>query len=274
MGKLDGLERRLLAAVGALARAGWPPVFVYVFDEAWEVLMRLWDAAEAVLGGECLLEESLAAFQLRAKEGEAVVQNSKDARGRRHVGTNFGIPHRDYTYADAHFADGSLKLLSVWVPLNDATLQNGCMYVVPKEFDSRWDRDGTHEHKFAMTDGLFGNNTFLHFPIDGLRPLPAKAGSFLAWGGSAIHWGSSCHRACADDPRTSIAVVFRRADAVTNPEKMLPPKAKLQALPIPKRLEIIAGAMAYFKHWYKVPPRMLEVLGKLECLQSLKAPIK
>jgi hypothetical protein len=41
------------------------------------------------------------------------------------VGTNFALPHRDYTYAEATASGGEAQLLSVWLPLNDVTLDNG-----------------------------------------------------------------------------------------------------------------------------------------------------
>ena len=34
----------------------------------------------------------------------------------------------------------------MWVPLNEVTTENGCMYVVPREFDENFDKDGTYEH--------------------------------------------------------------------------------------------------------------------------------
>jgi hypothetical protein len=64
-----------------------------------------------------------------------------------------GLPHRDYTYAETADAEGAPRLLSVWIPLNDITLDNGCMYVVPKEFDFNFDRDHVHEHKQVITHG-------------------------------------------------------------------------------------------------------------------------
>ena len=77
-----------------------------------------------------------------------------------------------------------MRLLSVWMPLNDVTLHNGCMYAVPRAKDA----------DFAAPGGRAA--TALHepvVPVDGLTPLaPRRAGSLLCWSGNTIHWGSAC----------------------------------------------------------------------------------
>jgi hypothetical protein len=94
----------------------------------------------------------------------------------------------------------SLKLLSDWLPLNDVTLQNGCMYAVPRGQDTDFADPG---NAAALQEPKV--------PVDGLTALaPHPAGSFLCWSGNTIHWGSGCAREGAADPRTSLALVFRR----------------------------------------------------------------
>jgi hypothetical protein len=171
-------DRSLVAAVLALVveltQQGLPPVFAYLYDATWALLLRLWPVAEAVLGGEAVLEPSFAAFRLDHRKTAA-------ARGAGYVGTNFGKPHRDYSFADAIGADGSLKLLSVWLPLNDVTLQNGCMYAVPRGQDADFADPG---NAAALQEPKV--------PVDGLTALaPHPAGSFLCWSGNTIHWGGA-----------------------------------------------------------------------------------
>ena len=71
--------------------------------------------AEALLGPGCVLEPSFAAFKLDHK---------KTANHASYVGNNFSKPHRDYSFSDSLDGD-DLKVLSVWIPLNDVTLHNG-----------------------------------------------------------------------------------------------------------------------------------------------------
>ena len=87
------------------------------------------------------------------------------------------------------------------------------MYVVPREFDGNFDKDGAYEHLQVLTEGGLKGQQFLHFPLDGIQPLPGGPGSLMCWYGNCIHWGSACHSTGKHDPRASIALVFRCADA-------------------------------------------------------------
>ena len=50
-------------------------------------------------------------------------------------------------------ADGSPLLLTVWIPVSNVTVDNGCMYVVPREFDAGFDRDEAPEHMLVQHTG-------------------------------------------------------------------------------------------------------------------------
>jgi len=53
-----------------------------MYDEAWAAVAALWDRAEALMGGACVLEPSFTAFRLSHRQGP---------QGK-YVGTNFGAP--------------------------------------------------------------------------------------------------------------------------------------------------------------------------------------
>ena len=65
------------------------------------------------------------------------------------IGSNFPLPHRDYSAKEAWTADdgdgdgGEPNLLCVWMPVTDATLDSGCLYVLPRGADKCWN-DPTH----------------------------------------------------------------------------------------------------------------------------------
>ena len=235
--------------------AGWPPIFAFMYDQPWQLVNGAWAYAEQILGGPCVLEPSLAAFHLNYR---------KDRAKEHYMGTNFGLPHRDYTYSASTFRDGSPKILSVWIPLNEVTTSNGCMYVVPREFDGNFDKDGSYEHLQVQTEGGLKGQQFLHFPLNGIMPLPGKAGSLVCWFGNTIHWGSSCHSTMADDPRSSIALVFRRKDSVQDfDQPCLEREAMVRAITtrdVRKRIDFIKNALGYFEHWYKVPESLAATL--------------
>lgn len=50
-----------------------------------------------------------------------------------YIGNSFALPHRDFNFTESNDPDGRPKMLSIWVPVTDATLNNGCMYVLPGE---------------------------------------------------------------------------------------------------------------------------------------------
>jgi hypothetical protein len=48
--------------------AGWPPAFVFMYNEPWQVVKAMWPTAAALLGGEVVLEPSFAAFLLNHRK--------------------------------------------------------------------------------------------------------------------------------------------------------------------------------------------------------------
>jgi ectoine hydroxylase-related dioxygenase (phytanoyl-CoA dioxygenase family) len=105
----------------------------------------------------------------------------------------------------------------MWVPVNEATLDNGCLYVLPKQCDSLW-ADASHPaHQrcaanLSDEEGSGGGGAGppvieLRFPIHAVRPLPVPAGSVLAWAGNTVHWGAACGE--GHQPRQSVAFTFK-----------------------------------------------------------------
>lgn len=220
----------LRRGIDALVEAKWPPACVFVSDVAWRVIDALFAHAEVLLGGECVLEPSVAAFKLE-----------RDVNGRRYIGNNFGVPHRDYSREDAVDADGHAQVLSLWLPLNRVTETSGCMYIVSK----RDDPDGGRGDSFKAAPEV---------PRGAARALaPVDAGALLAWAGNVIHWGSACAPDSPDAPRVSVAFVFRRrGDAEARADARLPPltRAEARASSLDRRLDVIRHALGTFEHWY------------------------
>ena len=233
-------------AVLALKRRQLAPAHVYLYDAAWELALRVWPLAEAVLGAGCLLEPSFAAFALDPQKA-----------GTSYVGTNFGRPHRDYSYADSleptpEPSDSSegvasaqaLKVLSVWVPLNGVTTSNGCMYVVPRPCDGGFaDPLGT--------EGLQSPRVPAERAGGVVALAPHPAGTFMCWTGNTVHWGSACGSGeAAADPRASLAFVFRRAGASLSVAEVSLTRADVAAADTATRLQWVRKAIGFFKHWY------------------------
>jgi len=175
-----------------------------------------------------VLEPTFAAYHL----SHATAQE----HGNAYSGTNFSLPHRDYTHADSFDAHGAPKVLTLWVPVSEVAPDNGCMMVVPREFDPYHDRDDAARHMLVQHSGWLAGKSFLAFPLGGARALaPAAPATVMGWAGSTIHWGTNCHAGAAGRPRASIAWVFKRADAPHAP--VAPPlaRADVAALSLARR---------------------------------------
>jgi len=241
-----GVDLEAIAAtMEALKQAGWPPGFIFMYDEAWALARVLWGVVQPVLGHEVELEPSLTAFQLSTSQ-------ENDTKT---IGKNFGWPHRDYNFSESNYADGTPKCLSIWLPVTDATLDNGCMYVVPKEFDPEYELDGSYGHMRPAIEGSDSLSTELRFGFQGSRALPAPAGTVLAWHGNLVHWGSPCH-CTASTPRASLAFTFRRSDVESmhtkGPQKMK--KSETCELNLSQRLQLACQSIMLYKSWYTSQP--------------------
>ena len=86
-------------------------------------------------------------------------------------------------------------MLTVWIPLTDASPLNACMYPLPLH------RDPDHPHNLA--DRSVGVDS-----LQNIRALPAGSGSLPGWTPMILHWGAhySGHNVGA---RTSVAFYLK-----------------------------------------------------------------
>ena len=141
--------------VEAVRRAGWPPVFAFLYDPFWAVTRNpfMVEFLGAVLGAEFNI--------IMSRSWCYYIPPSRGAGG--------WTPH-----ADAYSKPANR--LTVWIPLTEATLDNGCIYVVPKDF-AYGSRAPRNERLRAETVSSDYALTLLH----SCRALPAAAGSVLGW---------------------------------------------------------------------------------------------
>ena len=163
------LLKRIADAIDALKAAGWPPAFVFMFDEPWQIIDGLFDMMEPVLGEDCVLDASVFAWGLdRGNRAE-------------HVGGNFKLPHRDACFSNVNDEDGRPTNLSVWMCINEVTLDNGCMYVVPKDTDPLFADEESAYHMCSAMESKSKPGLDISFNLDTVLPLPGPPGSVLAW---------------------------------------------------------------------------------------------
>jgi len=164
-------------AVENIKAAGWHEAWCYVYDEFWE--------ATRTPSLIKLLSGSLGA---NFKALPHVVVHYV------HPETGAGwSPHIDFSDRVDRF--------TVWFAISDATLQNGCMYIVDS---SRIDQ--------ALIDKWTKMQDFTSKEtgkiLQATKALPVDAGSILAWEGDVIHWGA--YSSPNVYPRISLSVVYVR----------------------------------------------------------------
>jgi hypothetical protein len=193
-------------------KSGWPAAFVFVYDELWRAFR-----------GPALVQFLTEALgkgygQLPYVWGHYVPTNSKGWR-----------PHVD--------GPSILNKLTVWLALSDATLENGCMYVVGRTAETEKISDS-----FLDDSKSFQRDDVMKL-LQYAKALPATAGSYIGWGPNVVHWGSVSSALAPH--RLSVSVEF--ASPHPNPRREeLPFLEGDPAAPLPAfetRLYLIAKAI-------------------------------
>ena len=102
-------------------------------------------------------------------------------------------------------ADDS-DILTVWLALLDATLDNGCMQVIPRSHVN-----GIEDHCPGGPGGLAIPTKIL--PLERATPLPMKAGSLLLMTQRTVH--SSLDNMTEDQVRISLDLRYQRTGVPT-----------------------------------------------------------
>lgn len=224
------LLARCRDAIALVTAAGAPPLAAFAFDAPWELQALLDDHAAAAFDGAAVLLPAFWAWRLTADE----------PRG-------WG-PHRD---RPAHAVDdrGAPRSISVWVPLTDATADNGCMYVVPAPWDLQYrNPDASSEVWHPQC----------------VRALPAVAGSVMGWTSALLHWGGMARAGVAG--RQSLAFEYQDAARPPDGEASFgrgwwPTFAERQAL--------IEQQWRQYEHMHELPP---ERCDRLRAVLAALAP--
>ncbi len=174
-----------------LVASGWLPAFAFLFDVTWRLFRhpRVHRMLVATLGDQYLQLPYFYAWCVR-----------RGQHGYR--------PHRECGRTGFTDPDGAPRALTLWIPLTDATVDNGCMSVVPRDLEigaiprEQLMRDyGTDDLQKAASAAL----------LHRARALPAARGSLLAWNHEILHWGGHAAANAASE-RISLACEYLRGD--------------------------------------------------------------
>jgi ectoine hydroxylase-related dioxygenase (phytanoyl-CoA dioxygenase family) len=108
--------------------------------------------------------------------------------------------HQDEAYADPHW---DYNYINIWIPLQEATLENGCMQFVPGS-----------QHAEVLPHHPIGNDPrVIGLEVDNPGIVAAAAVACpLAAGGATIHHGRTLHYTSpnlSDQPRRAYILMFR-----------------------------------------------------------------
>ena len=218
-------SNRLSQVITSLVDRNIPPVFAFVYDEFWSIFGGANHILVALLGQGYRIATSDIWIWHVAKGPNA---------------SGWG-PHRDLGTLETVRGDGRPTNLTLWVPLTDTTPLNGCMYALPTNLDP-------HVPNSLMDLSLTSEM------LQGVRALPAEAGSVLGWNTHILHWGGRSSP-WAKEPRISVAIYFQSDDFIPISEATIRALATKMALPFDARLELsfkdrlraIAGAILQYR---------------------------
>ena len=206
------IAANMFEGVENLRKAGWHEVWAFVYDEFWQVTRT--SSLVNVLTGHL----------------------GKDFKAMPHVVVHYvhpetgagWSPHVDFSERDDRF--------TVWFPLTNATIDNGCMYVIARhkvsdELLYKWleMKDLTHKEVKSL--------------LQGTRALPVPAGSILAWDGDVIHWGTLSSKNVM--PRVSLSVVYLKENVKPLSDE-IPLLSPVDIPDFPKRMLAVGKAINYY----------------------------
>ena len=206
---------KLRQGIETLVSNGMSPALIYLYDEAWQVFRRLKPLLSHFLGDRVALLPHFWAWH---------VDPGQDGRG--------WPPHRDYQ-GESVVGDDMLISLSLWVPLSNASPDNGCMYVLPRSFEKCYDLAVTKPEDVFLQD---------------VRALPAGPGAVMGWRQDLYHWGGRASKH-ESEPRISLSLEFQNAVFDPMADQLL----DLEKAPeFMDRLGLIASQFEKYQHMQSI----------------------
>ncbi len=154
----------------------------------------------------------------------------------------YGAPtpwHQDEAYwsPDLHY-----NSISIWIPLQEATVQGGCMQFVSKSYASE-----VQPHHPINNDPRIHGLEADHIPAEQIVPCPIPAG------GATIHHCRTFHYAgpnLSDEPRRAYILIFALPTAMRSEKRIFPWQALQQTARMARQKE------AAFSLLQKVSPNL------------------
>lgn len=183
------------SAIDRVIGAGWPAVFAFVYDELWS----------------CIRVPSVTSIASRL------------------FGTGIGLIPKVWVHVvkppsagwRPHVDGESEGRLTCWLALTEATIDNGCMYLLPR-------RRSVPRLRERLAAGELFTGAELTTLLQGATPMPAAAGDAVGWTFDVVHWGG--HARLGAPVRRSLSFEFI-ADNQTPDADEVPVLPLIGALP-------------------------------------------
>mmetsp|Transcript_23882 Transcript_23882/g.38075 ORF Transcript_23882/g.38075 Transcript_23882/m.38075 type:complete len:398 (-) Transcript_23882:1229-2422(-) len=216
---------KLAAGVVRLMQYGWPASFIFIYDEAWEVIKNAQDNIRQATGGSQFI-------------GDMYAWYVDPARGERGWG-----PHRDRMGSGpkSFRSDGTAMLSTTWLALTEAGPNNSCVYVIPRHEDPWYDKQDLPEVDplAAVFEGNPG-------AFQAIRALACPKGAAWHFSHKIIHWGSHVKNYSTMGPGISPPCPRIAMSWVVGDETFEQPAFSRDLLPYPPikaRVGFVAGQM-------------------------------
>ena len=152
-----------------------PATFALLYDETWHLARAASAHLSASTHQDNKFNFDILAWYIDPREGLAGFS-----------------PHRDRQPEEAKSSfhdNGMAKYVTMWLALTDATPENSCLYVIPKQFDPGYTKgddcgDGGNDSD-PLTSALPDKQAYQN-----IRALPRSAGQCLLFTHRILHWGS------------------------------------------------------------------------------------
>lgn len=219
---------RMLGTIEALHKAGWPPVFAFVYDDFW-----------ATVRTPSLARVLSARLGAGYRQSSAIWAHRVDPQRR----AGGWAPHVD--------SGKGIERLSLWIPLADATIDNGCIYIIPADRVPA----SLPANYLEWTSISVGE---LQQLLHAVTPLPASRGSVLGWNHALVHWGG---QTTGGHLRISIAVEFLAEAANPLPAEL--PMFDSDLPDFTARLRAIGQAIRAYEKFEPLMGRYLGLAARL-----------
>ncbi|MBS0624485.1 MAG: phytanoyl-CoA dioxygenase family protein [Verrucomicrobia bacterium] len=212
--------QEMLSCVRTLIEKDIPPVYCFVYDIFWQLILDLHPVLSEFLTVDYLTIANAWTWHVDGKK------------------LGFFPPHRDLVDEDFIDEEGMPTLFSLWIPLTDVTTKSSCMYVLPGSLDPEYPEKAASWRRRWLK---WGHAPWKVNDLVNIRALPAPAGTFMGWNAGVMHWGSKPHPNGPE--RISIGYYFHSPKAVKRNPNLLDLK---KPFPLAKRLEVIFDMMRVY----------------------------